>query len=65
VKSMRSGHPDRTLHDLAVGLDGEPLRAVLVEEVKGALRAHELPKSAFPVRITAIDGKSVSVSGRR
>jgi hypothetical protein len=54
--------PDTTLHDVLVKLDGEPLRAVLVDEVKDALRSHELPKAAFPVRITAIDGKSVSVS---
>lgn len=57
--------PDTTLHDVLVGLDGEPLRAVLVREVKEALRAHELPKEAFPVRITAIDGKSVSVSRQK
>jgi hypothetical protein len=54
--------PDTTLHDLLIRLDGEPLRAVLVDEVKEALRAHELPKDAFPVRVTAIDGKSASVS---
>lgn len=54
--------PDTSLHDVLVELDGKPLREVLVGEVKQALRAHELPKEAFPVRITAIDGKSVSVS---
>jgi len=30
--------------------------------VKAALRAHELPKETFPIRITAIEGKSTSVS---
>ena len=57
--------PDTTLHDVWVALDGKPLRAVLVGEVKQALRAHELPKEAFPVRITAIDGKSLSVSRQK
>lgn len=54
--------PDTTLHDVLKEIDGEPLRKVMVREVKEALRAHELPKDGFPVRITAIDGKSVSVS---
>jgi len=46
-----------------VKLDGrDVLRDALVEDVKTALRSHELPKEAFPVRITAIDGKSISVS---
>lgn len=55
--------PDTTLHDLLVALDGQDvLRQAIATEVKAALRAHELPKEAFPIRITAIDGKSTSVS---
>ena len=57
--------PDTTLHDLITRIDPEPLRQVLVSEVKEALRAHELPKEAFPIRITAIDGKSMGTSGIR
>lgn len=55
--------PDTTLHDVLVALDGrDVLRDAMVQDVKTALRSHELPKAAFPVRITAIDGKSISVS---
>ena len=54
--------PDTTLHDLIVKLSPTPLKKLLAKEVKKALRAHELPKADFPVRITAIDGKCVSVS---
>ncbi len=55
--------PDTTLHDLLVVLDGrDVLHDALVQDVKTALRSHELEKAAFPVRITAIDGKSTSVS---
>ena len=55
--------PDTTLHDVLVAINGcEGLRQGRVEEVKTALRWHELPKDAFPVRIVAIDGKSISVS---
>lgn len=56
--------PDTTLHDFAIKVSPEPLRIKLVQEVKKALRAHELPKEEFPIRITAIDGKCVSVSRR-
>lgn len=54
--------PDTTLHDIIVKLSPEPLKKLLVKEVKKSLRSHELPKADFPVRITAIDGKCVSVS---
>jgi hypothetical protein len=54
--------PDTTLNNLVIEVDAEPLRDVLVKEVKAALRAHELPKEQFPVRLTAIDGKCLSVS---
>lgn len=54
--------PDTTLHDLLVQVDAEPLRKHLVKEVKKALRSHELPRSKFPIRLTAIDGKSISVT---
>lgn len=55
--------PDTTLHDVLVALDDDDaLRQAIVEDNKAALRAHELPKAAFPIRITAIDGKSLSVS---
>ena len=55
--------PDTTLHDVLVALDGEAaLHEAMVQDIKTALRSHELPKDAFPVRITAIDGKSISVS---
>jgi len=49
--------PDTTLHGLMVRLDPEGLRKELAKGVKQALREHELPKSEFPIRITAIDGK--------
>ena len=54
--------PDTTLHDLLVKLSPEPLRRKLVKQVKEALRSHELPKTDFPVRIIAIDGKCASIS---
>ena len=54
--------PDSTLHDVITRIDPEPLREVLVNGVKEALRAHELPREEFPVRITAIDGKSIGTS---
>ena len=55
--------PDTTLHDVLVAVEGrDGLRQAMVEEVKSVLHSHELPKEAFPVRITAIDGKSMSVS---
>lgn len=54
--------PDTTLHDLIVKLSPVQLEKLLVKEVKKSLRSHELPKTDFPVRITAIDGKCVSVS---
>ncbi len=57
--------PDTTLHDVLVALDGrDVLRQAMVQDVKTALRSHELPKAAFPVRVTAIDGKSTSVSNQ-
>lgn len=49
--------PDTTLHDMMIRINPESLRAELAKGVKQALRAHELPKEEFPVRITAIDGK--------
>jgi len=54
--------PDTTLHDLSVKISPEPLRSLIAKEVKKALRSHELPKEEFPIRITAIDGKCISVS---
>ncbi len=54
--------PDTTLHDLTVKISPEPLRSLIAKEVKKALRNHELPKEEFPIRITAIDGKCISVS---
>lgn len=55
--------PDTTLHDMLVAVDGETvLHEALVQDIKAALRSHELPKDAFPVRLTAIDGKSLSIS---
>ena len=54
--------PDTTLHDLSVKISPDPLRSLIVKEVKKALRNHELPKEEFPIRITAIDGKCISVS---
>ena len=55
--------PDTTIHDILVEIDPEPLRQTVVRGVKDALRDHELPKEEFPVRVTAIDGKSIAVSG--
>lgn len=49
--------PDTTLHDILVRVDPQGLKAELARGVKQALREHELAKSEFPVRITAIDGK--------
>lgn len=54
--------PDTTIHDVLVRMNPEPLRSVIVTGVKEALRSHELTKKDFPVRITAIDGKSIAVS---
>jgi len=54
--------PDTTLHDIAVQISPEPLRERIAKEVKKALRAHELPRKDFPIRLTAIDGKCVSIS---
>lgn len=54
--------PDTTLHDLLVQMDPQPLRKLLVKEVKNALRSHELPREKFPIRLTVIDGKSISVT---
>jgi hypothetical protein len=51
--------PDTTLHDFMVRLDPKGLNKLLAQGVKQALREHELPKSEFPVRITAIDGKGL------
>jgi hypothetical protein len=53
--------PDTTLHDAIIQINPEPLRKLLSKQVKEALRDHEL-NSDFPVRITAIDGKSASIS---
>lgn len=53
---------DTTLHDVLEKLDPQPLHEALVRDVKIALRSHELPRNKFPVRITAIDGKSIAVS---
>lgn len=53
---------DTTLHDIAVQISPEPLRAMIAREVKKALRAHELPKKDFPIRLTAIDGKCGAIS---
>lgn len=55
---------DTTLHDILVALDGKPLQEALERDVKMALRNHELPKDVFPVRITAIDGKSIAISNQ-
>jgi len=55
---------DTTLHDVLISLDGDPLQEALERDVKMALRNHELPKESFPVRITAIDGKSIAVSNQ-
>lgn len=54
--------PDTTLRDIMVMISPEPLRAKLVQEVKKSLHEHELPKEDFPIRITVIDGKCISVS---
>jgi len=54
--------PDTTLDNIITEVNAEPLRAAIAQDVKRALRDHELPKSDFPVRITAIDGKCVSIS---
>lgn len=56
--------PDTTMHNLIIEIDPEPLRKELVSEVKTALRNHELPSDEFPLRVTAIDGKCISVSAR-
>jgi predicted transposase YbfD/YdcC len=56
--------PDTTLNNLIIEVDAEPLRQMLAKEVKSALRNHELPKEQFPVRVTAIDGKCLSVSSQ-
>jgi hypothetical protein len=55
---------DTTLHDILVALDAKPLQEALERDVKVALRNHELPKDEFPVRITAIDGKSIAISNQ-
>jgi hypothetical protein len=54
--------PDTTLHDILVKISPEPLKNLLVKDVKRALRDHELPREYFPVRLTIVDGKCVSVS---
>lgn len=56
---------DTTLHGILVKLASEPLHKALEEDVKCALRSHELAKDDFPVRITAIDGKSISMTERK
>ncbi|MCA9330294.1 ISAs1 family transposase [Candidatus Saccharibacteria bacterium] len=61
-ESLKERIPDTTLSDMLSKLDPAPLRKVLVQGVKQALRSHELPKEEFPIRLTAIDGKSLSVT---
>lgn len=56
--------PDTTINDLIIEIAPEPLRKELVREVKSALRDHELPLDEFPLRVTAIDGKCISVSAK-
>lgn len=63
-ESMGERVPDTTLNNLLVQMDHQPLRKKLVREVKQALRSHELPREEFPIRLTAIDGKSISVADR-
>ena len=55
---------DTTFHDLITNINPAPLRELLVKEVKSALHDHELPKEEFPIRLTAIDGKCISVSSK-
>ena len=57
--------PDTTMNDLIIEIAPDPLRQELVRKVKAALRAHELPLDEFPLRVTAIDGKCISVSAKR
>lgn len=54
--------PDTTMHDKIIEIDPKPLNDYLTQQVKEALHAHELDKEDFPMRVTAIDGKSVSIS---
>ena len=61
-ESLKERVPDTTIYDILKKLDAAPLRKLLVRGVKQALRSHELPKDEFPIRLTAIDGKSVSVT---
>lgn len=54
--------PDTTLRDLLVQLDGEPLEEELAKQVKEANRWHELDNKELPIRLTAIDGKTIGVT---
>ena len=56
--------PDTSIDDIITRVEAEPLRNQLAKQVKAALHEHELPKSDFPVRITAIDGKCISISAQ-
>jgi len=54
--------PDTTVRDLLVQIDGEPLEEELAKQVKEANRKHELDNKELPIRLTAIDGKTISVT---
>ena len=54
--------PDTTLHDFVAGLDPEPLEEELAREVKQANRCHELDNKELPIRLTVIDGKTLSTT---
>lgn len=56
--------PDTTLHDVIVRVNPEPLNKEIAKQVKKALRSHEFPRKEFPVRVVAVDGKSIYVSDR-
>ncbi len=66
VEDLSENYSDRisdsTFHTLLPRIDPDPLRYLIAGEVKRALRAHELPKEYFPIRLTAVDGKCGSIS---
>lgn len=54
--------PDTTVWDLLVQIDAEPLDEELAKQVKEANRLHELDNAELPIRLTAIDGKTIAAT---